>query len=188
MMRLGIVMLAVCMTGCMSYQVYEPTGSLPVRTMACSCCQPVTSTRQQLADGITLDTSVFPEDDSIDVIIGLELAPGRTARLADTVIHVSWQGSEGVDKSLTEFVSGAEGFLVPLVRLSADDRLTGTDRMRHLRPPYGPNESFDAGVKMHMAPPPILTVEAPAVLIDGVKVVPKASTFKLETAREFCIQ
>jgi hypothetical protein len=183
-----IAVLAALVSGCVSFEIYEPEGGLKTERARASCAQPMISTVQPLADGVSLFTRATRLGAKTSISLALEVPPGKQVSLSSSTLLVATQNSSATTFVLPDFTSGAPGFNVPRRQYPVDATLIGTDRMARLSPPYGPLERFYTSISIEGPAAPELVVSSPKILVGTVEVQPVPSRFVLTKASVGCVQ
>jgi hypothetical protein len=187
--------MCLLLCGCVTKNTLVPVTSLPVRDEGCSCCSPLHVVAQNLAPGATLLVSARPRPQRGPyVTVGLALAPEVTASFLTPTSFLTpeiivWSaGSEKHAYPIAEVSSGAEGFRVPHITYPATSLLVGTSRMAQLSPPYGPTETFFAGVAVDEDMGAPLFVAAPGIRVGNATFTPEPIQFKAASESVGCVQ
>lgn len=180
-----LVILAVLLSGCVSFEVYEPKGSLRTERAGSSCGQPMISSVQLLPDGVTLYTTVTRLGSMTSGSLSLGIPAGKRAGLSTSRITVSAGNEKPVTYTLSDFVSGAHN---PPQRFPVDGVIVGTDRAARLSPPYGPLERFHSSFTLEGPAASELLVSPPKIRIDTVEIEPTPTRFVLTKASSVCVQ
>jgi len=188
-MQFRILVLCALLCGCVTRNTLVPVTSLPVRDEGCSCCSPLHVVAQDFAPGATLLMSARPRDPRGPYIsVGLALAPGVSASFVTPNILVWAAGGEKHAYPIESVSSGSEHFPIPIITYSATALLTGTSRMAHLKAPYGPVETFSAGVALSDPLGTPLFIAAPSVRIGETTFQPEPVQFNLVSESVACVQ
>jgi hypothetical protein len=182
------VAISILLSGCATFEIYEPQAGMKTERAGSSCGQPMISTVQQLGDGVSLYTAATTLGNKTRVSLSLEIPVGTQAALASSELSINVSNAGAGAFVLSDFVSGAPGFNVPMQRFPIGAPLTGTNRMAKLSPPYGPTERFYSSATVDGSASPELTVSPPAVRVGSITVQPKFSRFVLTRASVGCVQ
>jgi hypothetical protein len=182
------VAISILLSGCATFEIYEPQAGMKIERAGSSCGQPMISTVQQLGDGVSLYTAATTLGNKTRVSLSLEIPVGTQAALASSELSINVSNAGAGAFVLSDFVSGAPGFNVPMQRFPIGAPLTGTNRMAKLSPPYGPTERFYSSATVDGSASPELTVSPPAVRVGSITVQPKFSRFVLTRASVGCVQ
>lgn len=182
------VAISILLSGCATFEIYEPQAAMKTERAGSSCGQPMISTVQQLGDGVSLYTAATRLGNKTRVSLSLEIPAGTQAALASSELSINVSNAGTGAFVLSDFVSGAPGFNVPMQRFPIGVPLTGTNRMAKLSPPYGPTERFYSSATVDGSASPELTVSPPAVRVGSITVQPKSSRFVLTRASVGCVQ
>lgn len=182
------VAISVLLSGCATFEIYEPQAAMKTERAGSSFGQPMISTVQQLGDGVSPYTAATRLGNKTRVSLSLEIPVGTQAALASSELSINVSNAGTGAFVLSDFVSGAPGFNVPMQRFPIGVPLTGTNRMAKLSPPYGPTERFYSSATVDGSASPELTVSPPAVRVGSITVQPKSSRFVLTRASVGCVQ
>lgn len=180
--------ISVLLSGCATFEIYEPQAAMKTERAGSSCGQPIISTVQQLADGGSLYPAATRLGNDTRVCLSLEIPVGAQAALARSELSINVSNAGTGAFVLSNFVSGAPGFNVPMQRFPIGAPLTGTNRMAKLSPPYGSTERFDSSATVDGSASPELTVSPPAVRVGSITAQPESSRFVLTRASVGCVQ
>jgi len=183
-----VAVLAALVSGCVSFEIYEPQGGFKTERAGASCVQPMISTVQPLADGVALYILATRLGAKTSVSLGLEVPPGKQVSLSSSKLLVSTPNPSSTTFVLPDFTSGAPGFNVPRQWYPVDAPLIGTDRMARLSPPYGPLERFYSSISLEGPTAPELVVSPPKIRVGTIEFQPAPSRFVLTKASVRCVQ
>jgi hypothetical protein len=182
-----VAVLALLVPGCATFEIYEPQGNLRIERAGASCVQPLISTVQPLADGVSLFTRATRLGAKTLVSLVLEVPPGKQVALSSKAVSISTP-TGSTSHPLTEFTSGAPDFKVPLQRYPVDATLEGTRRMAKLSPPYGPFDRFYSSIDLDGSAASELLISPPKIRVGTLEIQPVPSRFVLTKASVGCVQ